>query len=172
MTTPTAHRTLHVIDLENLVGGTDASPGDLRAAWDAYRGHGIGIADDDHVIIATSSHVARVAWFALPATGIQRLVRDGQDGADLALIDAVDVPHAATRYGRISLASGDHAFTQLVLEAKSHRMRVQLVIGRGQPSRELMAACTARTWLRLDPTVGLAAYRAGRFRRDGHGLAA
>ena len=167
-----ADRTLHVIDLENLVGGTDAGPDELRAAWDAYRGHGIRIAEDDHVVIATSSHVARVAWFALPATGMQRLVRDGQDGADLALVEAVDIDHAATRYGRMVIASGDHAFTDLALDARAHHMRVQLVIGRGQPSRQLMAACPSRTWLRLDDTVGLAAYRAGRFRRAAQGLAA
>ena len=158
-------RSINIIDIENLFGGTDPTADDVRDVWTAYNSHGVTIEDNDHVVVASCSRVAKVAWFALPASGLQRVVRDGPDGADLAALSALDLPHAATRYDRLVIASGDHAFAPVAEEARSLGMAVHLVIGRGAPSRELLRACPSRTWLRLDESVGLSAYRAGTFAR-------
>jgi hypothetical protein len=128
----------------------------VRAVWDAYR-QSARVHPDDHVTLATSSRLARIAWFALPATGMQRLVRDGVNGADLALIEAVDVPHAASRYATLCLGSGDHIYVDLVARALAYDMRVRLVLGRGRPSPRLLAACPNRVRLSWDAHARLAA---------------
>jgi hypothetical protein len=164
-------RTLHLIDLENLVGNPVASSNVVKRAWVMYREFGIGVAEGDHVIIATSSIMAKTAWFALPTADIQWRVHDGADGADRELLNAVDLAHDSTRFDRLAIASGDHYFTELALAARRAGMVVHQVIGVGTPSRELMAACQWRTWLHLTPGSGLDAYRARGF-RSGHDLAA
>jgi hypothetical protein len=154
-----------------MVGNTVASGDVVKCAWGMYREYGIGVAEGDHVIIATSSIMAMTAWFALPTAGIQWRVHDGADGADRELINAIDLAHDSARFDRLVIASGDPCFTELALAARQAGMVVHQVIGVSTPSRDLMAACQWRTWLNLTSGSGLDAYR-GRGSRSDHGLAA
>jgi len=155
----TSDRMVVLIDLENELGDPDAGPEDIIAFWDAFRAHAVLLRSVDQVIVATGHRMAASAWFALPQHGIRRLVRGGHDGADLALLEAIDLDHYARRFGRLVIASGDHAFTPLAQDARRRGMTVHQVIGRGIPSRALMAACPTRTWLKLSQDAGLHAYR-------------
>jgi hypothetical protein len=112
---------------------------------------------------STGIHLAKTTWFVSPAHGIQRRVRGGVDGPDLALLDAYDLPHAADRFDELVIGSGDHAFTDLAIAACNLGLRTHQVIGCGSPSQTLMYACPTRTWLRVDIGSGLDAYRAHRF---------
>jgi len=162
-TSRTGGRRLHLIDLENVIGDPDACERDIARLWDVYKRHAVGVGPTDHVIVATGANLALAAWFALPAQGVQRRVRRGPDGADLALLDACHVEHDARRFDELVIASSDHIFTELAETARSHGMRTHQVIGRSVPSKTLMAACPTRTWLRLDLRSGLGAYRRRRF---------
>lgn len=143
-----ADRSLHLIDLENMLGGSGFSAGQVVEFWSWYTMQAVGVGPGDHVAIATGSRSAATAWFALPASGIRRLVRPGVDGADWALLDAVDLARDAARFGRLVIASGDHVFAPLALQARDAGMRVHQVIGAGYPSHRLMAACPTHTWPR------------------------
>jgi hypothetical protein len=151
-------RAIHLIDTENLVGGPGATSYAIRRAWDTYRA-AVPIGPRDHVIVASSSYFAKKAMFEMAGPGVQLRVRDGKDGAELALMDAVDIEHAARRFGQLVIASGDGIFTDLALRARDLGMQVHEVIGVGTPSRKLMAACPQKSWLRLGNWAARAAMR-------------
>src|SRR4051794_25668541 len=79
-----AVRVLHLIDLENLVRSAHFS---REEAARVHRGY-MQVAPSgtvDQMVLATSHHAAPSAWFGWPAPA-RRLVRSGQNGADLALL--------------------------------------------------------------------------------------
>ncbi len=86
---------------------------------------------------------------ALTEVPAQLLAKDGPDGAELAIDDAVDLAHAATRYTTLVIVSGDHYFTRLAQDARRHGMRVhQVASRRSHCSRALRRA--AHTCSELD----------------------
>lgn len=135
------HRSIHAIDLESELGGTEATHEEIVEFFHLWCAHTVGIAPGDRVIIATSHRMARTAWFALPAHGIQRVMRSGPDGADLALIDAIDLPHDSLRFSRLVIGSGDGIFEGLAIAASLQGMLVQQVVGRGGGSHALASVC-------------------------------
>ena len=105
-------RTLHLIDIENLVRGR-ISTARVQAAWAAYV-ETVGINHGDQVRISCASGArARLMAFAVPA-GPQLLVGGrGPDAADQALISSVDVAFTARRFPAVVIASADHIFAPL-----------------------------------------------------------
>lgn len=151
-TIPVRPRAIHLIDLENLIGDPFAGPGTIAGIWQAYT-TGIGLHPGDHVIVATGPGMAATAWYVLPATGIQRRTKRGRDGADRALIEAVDLHHDARRFGMLIIASGDHIFEPLARQARTEGMSVWNIAGKGALARTLKAACPLRSRLRLTQPV-------------------
>lgn len=145
---PAAARALMLVDLENLLGAPSADQDSVRATWQALTGHAIALTDDSHVVVACNPYFARDALFALPSW-VQRRVRHGRDGADLALLDSVDVAHARRRFSRMVIASGDGAFAPLAEDAARAGMEVVVVSGAGAVARRLSRA--ARWHLRMHP---------------------
>lgn len=106
-----AGRTLHLINIENLVAGQVAEA-NLATAWRAYQRR-FPINDGDQVRIACSSATAALVGFTIP-TGRQLLIgANTRNGADHALIDSVDVAFTADRFEQVILASGGHIFAPL-----------------------------------------------------------
>ena len=105
----------------------------------------------DHVVVATSHHAAFTAWFELPRTGIQLAVRSGPSGADYALLDALDLQHAAKRYDWLVIASGDGIFASTARRAQLLGMRTWQVSGIGRSSVPLTRACRLHSHLNLGP---------------------
>lgn len=104
-------RTLHLVDIENLVAGRATGP-NLRVADHTYR-RVIGVNDGDQVRIACATPAAATLAFAVP-TGRQLLIGGhGPDAADLALIDSVDIAFTAARFQAVVIASSDHIFAPL-----------------------------------------------------------
>ena len=120
-----AGRTLHVIDIENLVGGSGAGPAAVGPALSAYRST-VAVRDGDHAVIAAGPTLAIAAGLAWP--GAQLRFGHGIDGADHALLDAVEPAFAAEHYDRVVIASGDHAFVPLVAALRSRGAAVVLVV--------------------------------------------
>jgi len=141
-------RALHLIDLENLAGGPAVDVDEIARTWAAYRG-GVPQTESDHVMVGSCSLFARKAWWVLPATGVQRRVRDGADGGELSLLDDLDLEQTARRFQRLVIASGDGMFTETALRARALGMHVHHVTGHGRPARRLLAAVTTRSRLRL-----------------------
>ena len=120
-----AGRTLHVIDIENLVGGSGAGPTAVGPALSAYRST-VAVGTDDHAVIAAGPTLAVAAGLAW--SGAQLRFGHGIDGADDALLDAVDPAFTAAHYDRVVIASGDHAFLPLVAALRAAGVAVLLVV--------------------------------------------
>lgn len=119
-----AGRTLHLIDIENLCGGTAEGEITVAAAVDRYR-RTIRIAEDDHVIVGSGPTFVVASKLAWPSA--QVVLGRGVDGADLALLGATDPSFVADHYDRVVIASGDHAFADLVIDLRGRGTAVLVV---------------------------------------------
>ena len=102
-------RSLHLIDIENLLGTGDFTRSAAVAARDLYRDI-VGIGPADLVTIA-SNHSAMLRTADWPE-GARRLVRSGTDGADQRLLAVLEHEQIAARFTRVVIASGDGIFAE------------------------------------------------------------
>ena len=141
-------RALHLIDLENLCGAGSTTAEDaarvLAAYVDAVK---IGPADSIHIGVA--HHMATAVMPVLCVFPGRLHVRSGQDGAETALLDSIDLAHISTRFSRLIIASADRTFTETADEARRLGMVVWQVTGRGGLSRELSRVTDLRMRLSL-----------------------
>jgi len=129
------NRTLHLVDLENLMGGTDGGYERAVAAVNNYRA-AMPVNSGDHIHIGVNPHLLLEAGLSWPQARI--LTQSGPDGADRALIDSVrDVPGIAARYDRIVIGSGDHAFEVVATSYRALGIPVGVVAPYGSLSRSL-----------------------------------
>ena len=77
-------RTLHVIDIENLVGGSRLSVEDVQRAHRRYCAL-VGIEPGDQVVVASGRRAASSVLFGWPGN-VCRKIRSGVDGADIELL--------------------------------------------------------------------------------------
>src|SRR5688572_29137160 len=100
-------RTIHLVDIENLIGGTTFDATTAAVVQREY-GRVAGWSPDDHVVVASSHFSAPGVWFGW--SGGRRLVRSGADGADLALMNVMAQENLPARFDRVVLGSGDGIF--------------------------------------------------------------
>lgn len=151
-------RTLVVDDHENLVGG----PGELDDDTDVIEAGAIwqllsdvcSLTDWDQVVIGLSSYSAKKWMEKLPLDKVQLVIGDGPDGADKALIDAVDVNHVAHRFDSVVIASGDHIFAETAAALRRAGVQVyNITSSRSGASKCLAAACGVHARLKVGPVV-------------------
>lgn len=98
-------RHIHLIDIENLAGTplpTTEQVAEVRSAYQRYIEHG------DHVVLACSHKAYATVGWAWPDA--RHLLRSGEDGADLALLEVLDTERVAERYDCVFVGSGDGIF--------------------------------------------------------------
>ena len=135
-------RTLHLVDAENLMGGPFAGNLALRGALREYT-IAAGIRPLDHVIVALS--VSDV-W---PEARL--VIGRGRDGADNALLSTVsDVDWMASRYDRLVVGSGDHAFAFAVAAFRAAGLRVDVVARASSLSMVLAALASSIGLIKLE----------------------
>jgi hypothetical protein len=146
MSTPSrwSARTLHVVDVENLAGWPLPAIGEIRRLRDRYA-EAVGIGSTDLVVIACN-HNALLS-VALGWPGARYRVRSGPDGADLELIDVLEHEHAAERFGRIVIASGDGRFADSAARLARAGCQVIVVSRRGSLAARLRLAASDVIWL-------------------------
>ena len=104
----TSHRSLHLVDLENLVGDPRATGPIVRATFDHYLDVA-GWQPGDHVVVASNPALVREVCFDLPvACNVHTAI--GEDGADLMLLSHAPPEWIAKRFGRLVVGSGDGIF--------------------------------------------------------------
>lgn len=120
---PPRGRSIHLIDVENLLGGTDFAELEVIQLMAEF-GYLVDRRSFDHVVIASCHRAAPATWFGCPEA--RRLVRSGPDGADRALIDVIERENLAVRYDRIVIGSGDGIFAEpaAVLQARGASVTV------------------------------------------------
>jgi hypothetical protein len=131
----TARRSLHLVDLENLVGDPCATGGLVRETLDNY----LVMADwqpGDHVIIASNPSIIREVSFELPAPANVHATR-GEDGADVMLLSLAPPEFVARRYRRLVIGSGDGIFAARARATTELGVQVLVVAREGGCSRRL-----------------------------------
>lgn len=132
-----AGRTLHLIDLENLVGDPRADAELVALALGLYP-ELFRIAPTDHVVIAANPGMAFTAKRLWPGVCV-RTAR-GVDGADLALLADAEAGFVAARYSRVIIGSGDHIFAPRARELAALGVVVGCVSRAEALSRDLRRA--------------------------------
>lgn len=117
-------RKIVLIDMENMLFGSHAEGNrvdrsvEILELAEARRPH-------DMLIVGCNPHLAFLASEHFP--GAKIVTGKGKDGADQALIDAIDASHAAGRYDELVIVSGDHAFCEVAHEARKVGLTVRVV---------------------------------------------
>lgn len=133
-------RTLHVLDLENLASGVDKSAVEFLDVVDRYRSV-VRIDTNDLIEVAVDASAWGRVAFALPRSWRVRFGY-GRDGADRALLHAIDPRVAARCFDRIVIGSGDGAFVALAEGLTGAGRRVDVVSRPASLSRRLARAAT------------------------------
>jgi hypothetical protein len=105
-------RTLHLVDVDNLLGDPrQATPASVAATLAAYR-RAAGVSPTDLVVVATNPGLALHVGLAWPGPLLR--AAKGPDGADLALLADLDDLIAAgafpCRFSRVVFGGGDHIY--------------------------------------------------------------
>ncbi len=117
-------RKIVLIDLENMLFGTHADDNrtdrsaEILELAQARR-------PNDMLIVGCNPHLAFLANEHFP--GAKIVTGKGKDGADQALIEAIDASHAAGRYSEMCIVSGDHAFCDIAHAARKVGLTVRVV---------------------------------------------
>ena len=118
-------RTIHLIDVENLVGSGRPSQEAIQAAAEHYA-EVAGLAPEDHVVLGCGTASAFTVFFGWPGEH-RRVLGSGKDGADLALLEVLDTEDIASRFTRVFIASGDHLFEPAARRLLSQGVDVRIV---------------------------------------------
>lgn len=142
-------RTVHVVDVENLLDGDHESTTAERieARLEEYR-LAVGAGPDDVFYFGANPKL----WFDVRlAVGGQRVVGyRGKDGADRALLEVVDGDWVVERFDRICIASGDHAFAPLARTCREAGLVVTVASLPMSVSADLYTAATEHVVLGQD----------------------
>jgi hypothetical protein len=138
-------RTAHLIDVENLVGNGRFGASETIACRAAYDDLGL-IRSGDHVIVACNPFSAIHVKELWP--GVRLLTGHGENGADRALLAAIEHEGFHHRFDRIVLGSGDGIFTVAVASLRRSVQEV-LVVGRPGSIAHRLRFAAGRTVLEL-----------------------
>lgn len=100
-------RTLHLIDIENLTGSSSPTTEEVRDCRDLYEANFVG--KNDLVVIACSHHAFPSVGWEWPRA--RHILRSGDDGADLALLDVIALEGVDERFDSVVVGSGDGIFS-------------------------------------------------------------
>jgi hypothetical protein len=128
-------RTLHVIDIENLMGGPRLGRRRLHDASVSYKliAH---FEVGDHAIVAANPAI--VLDVGLEWAGCRILSARGQHGADRALLECLrDAEDIASRFDRVIFGSGDGIFSKAVRDIRANGVAVGVIGRQNGISREL-----------------------------------
>jgi hypothetical protein len=124
MRAATTLRTLHVVDVENLAGGSRLTTEDVQRIHRRYCAIA-RIAPSDQVVVASGRRAASSVMFGWPGN-VCRKVRSGVDGADQELLNILTTS-PVDRFDRVVIGSGDGAFALEASRLRHAGITVELV---------------------------------------------
>ncbi len=122
-----SRRKIVLLDLENMLfgdhkGNDNGQPRDRSAEiLELAQARRPG----DTIIVGCNPHLVFLAHDLFPGSKI--VTGKGKDGADLALIDALDLSRAIDRYDELCIVSGDHLFCEVAHPAHYAGLTVRIV---------------------------------------------
>lgn len=145
-----------LVDIENLTQGAKSTREQTAGIWATLHGTLLGITDRDHVVVGAALGVHRKYRSAVQGLGTKWVVgASGADGADRALLAAIDIVRVARDYDELVIASGDHAFAALAAHAAQLGLSVHVVHAENPGERTALAnvlaeAADTRTLIHSD----------------------
>lgn len=145
-----------LVDIENLTQGGKSTREEAARIWGTLHGELLGITDRDHVVVGAALGVHRKYRSVVQGLSTKWVLgAAGPDGADRALLTAIDIVRVARNYDELVIASGDHAFVALAAHATQlglsvHVVHVENSGQRTSLARDLAEVATARTLIRSD----------------------
>jgi hypothetical protein len=130
-------RRLHLVDIENLTGCPRPTLAETTTCREDYD-ECAGVGPDDLVIVACNHGAVLAVGFGW--RGARLLLRSGQDGADLALLDVIAHEGIEDRFAAIVVASGDGAFADAIARLGILGVEVTVVSNGRALSRRLRLA--------------------------------
>ena len=130
-----SRRSLHLLDLENLVGDPRAAGPLVRETLSRY----LRVArwrEGDHVFIASNPGLMRHVVFEPPVPWNAHATC-GPDGADVMLLSLAPPELIVRRYARLVIGSGDHIFAARANTARALGVQVLVVARAGGCSARL-----------------------------------
>jgi hypothetical protein len=137
-------RRLVVVDIENMVGGAVLATEQAAAARRSLQ-EAVNLSGCEQVIIGTS-HIGALAS-GLGWCRSRLVVRSGENGADLGLLDVLTGERIPERFDEVVLASGDGIFTDVVAALGAAGVAVTVVARSGHCSRRLRMAAGRTVFL-------------------------
>ena len=122
-------RSLHLVDLENLVGDPFAPARLVHDTLARYLTAAAWVAGDQ-VIVASNSTLIRKVAFDMPVPCNMHAAH-GRDGADEMLLSLASAELVANRYARLVIGSGDHIFSSRAQAARDLGAQVLVVARAG-----------------------------------------
>lgn len=150
-------RTVHLIDLENVVGSGHVTELGAQQARAAYLNSGV-VAPGDHVIVAVSHHNLLAAGYGWPDA--RRVVRSGLDGADLAIQEVMASENLHNRFGCCIVVTGDGGFAEVVAAMNRAGLPVGVIAPPGRLSAALKLAAAASREVEFAAATPLASWSA------------
>lgn len=131
-------RRLVLIDLENLVGGSEATAAEVAEALDLLRTT-LGTDPDDVRVVSCGPTLLSTAMSVISSTRVS--LGRGIDGADHRLLEAMAPADVVGRFRSVVLVSADGAaFAGRVEQLAALGVPTDVVVGAGALSRRLAAA--------------------------------
>jgi hypothetical protein len=130
-------RTLHVVDIENLVGTATPTLRQVIEVQDRYLVCP-GFGAEDQVVMAASRRGLLNAALGWPHARYR--VRSGRDGADLQLLDVLLHENVAGRFTHVVIGSGDGTFGRAAAYLTARGVWVTVVSRRDSLSVHLARA--------------------------------
>lgn len=146
-----------LVDIENLTHGARLTREEVNLLWQALAKDTLDLTDQDHIVIGAARRITRKYRPAIQAPNVKWVVgTNAPDGADNALLAAIDLYQVAKQYHELVILSGDHVFSGLARRAKTMGLNVHVVNtarpdSRAMLSRELSATADTRTLVRFQP---------------------
>src|SRR4051794_8311528 len=140
-----AKRTLHVIDVENLVGSGRPALAAVAAVRSLYT-EVVRVAPGDHVVVACNPGClldVGVGWGA----GSRLRVGAGRNGADWELLDVLESERVPERFSQVVIASGDGIFASTAARLAVAGCGVTVVSRRTSLSAQLRLAAMRVVYL-------------------------
>lgn len=133
-------RTLHAVDIDNLLGGPDGTDrSQIERVLTSYR-RAAEYQPGDHVIVATGCNGLHVLEAELAWARVAHRRRRGRDGADNLLIEELEWVQETKRFDRVVIGSGDHIFASAAQSLIAAGIAVRVVATPRGLSRHLRIA--------------------------------
>lgn len=137
----TTARTLHLVDVENLMGADheriEITVPSVLAYLLAVRWR-----RGDHVVLAGQPGHVLALGLGLPVPHLCLVAYPGADGADRRLTDHDTAEHIGERFDRLALGSGDHHFVPMARRVRALGVEVVVAHRPGSLHHELATAAS------------------------------